>query len=739
MSLGGLIGGVVGGIIGFFVGGPTGALYGASIGFSLGLAIDPITPDVPVAGVPLPVGSQIMLSEIGGPLPDLVGTGQITGHLLCFGKEWAEAIMTEVEGGKGGSSPDPYVSGYKYYMSWAVGIVAGPVDILYTIYKNEDIIWEGTLELPASGGQETIVIEGMGSAIFYFGTADQVANSDVGELLGDETLNSPYRHFCWCFFDDCYIGEYNRCPTMKFVLGKYPVIAFSGGNVIQTYDYNPMHAIWYIFHDLAGLPEAWLHTADFLSAATVLADETRGICCLFMQQQNALNYLETINNHIDGIIRYGSDGKFHPKLIREDYVVDDLLLIDEDKMLEDPTLNRKSWIDTVNEMKVQYTELLVPFPQGRWVAAQPQPDTPYIYLYDILNKAVIKLKTSIPPVVTNILRLESLYDLDYDKGRGNPGTQRGGYCMNKDGTRLWYLFRNDASGDCQLIEVDISQTLMSIVKKTTFAGLLTGQTIHDGCSDDTHTYWCTNRLAGRIIKIRNSDHSIIDDHLFSFSFPECAFMSQGIYTIDVDINTGKLYWNYVLDCSGCDWPWPGVNDCAHYIISDSNFNIEVDIEECGLGAGTTDWQNMIRIHGGYVLQHRAYHPSAGPLQKKSLADYTILGTKNQQYLQNIFGVQDSKLFTLMYVNSIGHPAYLYCLNFSDMSELSKKDVSYYAGQKYGGYPDWGRTSVSAMSKQTGVIIIVRYHGSEGRNYVASFKADSTLELLDDTAPIVYSR
>ena len=723
MSLGGLIGGVVGGIIGFFI--PViGPLYGAAIGFSLGLAIDPITPDVPVAGVPLPVGSQIMLSEIGGPLPDLVGTGQITGHLLCFGKERAEAIMTEVEGGKGGSSPDPYVSGYKYYMSWAVGIVAGPVDILYTIYRNEDIVWEGELELPASGGQETIVIEGMGSAIFYFGTADQVANSDVGELIGDETLNSPYRHFCWCFFDDCYIGEYNRCPTMKFVLGKYPVIAFSADNVIQTYDYNPMHAIWYIFHDLAGLPETWLHTADFLSAATVLADETRGICCLFMQQQNALNYLEAINNHIDGIIRYGSDGKFHPKLIREDYTVDDLPLIDEDKMLEDPTLNRKSWIDTVNEMKVQYTELLVPFPQGRWVAAQPQPDTPYIYLYDILNKAVIKLKTSIPPIVTNVLRLESLYDLDCDKGRGNPGTQRGGYCMNKDGTRLWYLFR---SGDCQLIEVDISQIPMNIVRKTTFAGLLTGQIIHDGCSDDTHTYWCTDLNTGRIIKIRNSDHSVIDDHLFDFP----ANNDQGIRTIDVEKTTQKLYWNYVPVASSFS---------AHYIISDTDFNIEVDILEGSSGAGsTTWWQNMVRIHSGYVLQHRAYHPCYGPLQKKSLADYTILGTKGQEYLQNIFGVKSNNLFTLMNVNNYEQTAYLYCLAFSDMSELSKKNVSYYAGRIYlGSYP-WDWTSVSAMSKQTGIIIIVRYHNSEGKNYVASFKADLSLELLDDTAPVVYSR
>jgi hypothetical protein len=44
-------------------------------------------------------------------------------------------------------------------------------------------------------------------------------------------------------------------------------------------------------------------------------------------------------------LRYGTDGKFHPKLI------------DEDVMLDEPSFDRRSWIDTLNEMKVQYSEL----------------------------------------------------------------------------------------------------------------------------------------------------------------------------------------------------------------------------------------------------------------------------------------------------------------------------------------------------------------------------------------------
>lgn len=171
MSIGGIIGAVVGGVIGWFIGGPAGALYGASIGFSIGMYLDPMTPDVSSPGAPLPLASDIMASTIGDPVPDLLGTGKITGHLLCFGKERTVTIKTEVEG-KGADEPDPYVSGYEYYMSWAVGIIAGPVDILYSVYKGDEVVWEGELAIPDFGGQETITLEGMGSAVFYFGPAN---------------------------------------------------------------------------------------------------------------------------------------------------------------------------------------------------------------------------------------------------------------------------------------------------------------------------------------------------------------------------------------------------------------------------------------------------------------------------------------------------------------------------------------------------------------------------------------
>jgi len=466
MSVGSIIGGVVGGVIGFIYGGPMGAYYGATIGFGIGMMIDPMTPDISGLGMPKP-GEVVMSSEVGTPLADLAGTAEITGHLIFYGGERNEPVYTETSGGKGGGGSEQQVAGYKYYMSWGLGICSGKVDTLYAIYKNEDPnpVWSGELECPASGGMETILLyetveqavectpsdywieytdpcEGLtgeanqaclveyawyyteaqdpcdgltgedsqsclveyawwyaettpwegktgmealdlrnaypwvtehqavtcdeeesgliGSVDFYFGTDDHAANATVGTVISDSTLNTPYRNMCWAFFDDCYIGGYNRTPTYKFIVKKMPSNAFNASHEIQTYNVNPAHAMWYILSNLSGLPESWLHSADFSTLADTLFTESRGICLLFNKQQTVLNYLETINNHVDNILRFDSDGKFHPKLIRKDYTVGTLPTIDETVMIGEPSLNRRSFVDTINEVKVQYSELTGP-------------------------------------------------------------------------------------------------------------------------------------------------------------------------------------------------------------------------------------------------------------------------------------------------------------------------------------------------------------------------------------------
>ena len=351
MSTGQWIGAILGAIVGFIIGGWYGAIYGAIIGYSLGGIVDPVKPDVKQPGAPAPQGLQIMTNVIGNPIFDVLGTAKITGQLLFFGKEFNRPIWYRPAKGVRA------ISGYKYYASWALGICMGPADCLYTVFRDQDPIWEGELTRPESGGEATIQIEGGGTMVFYFGTDDQMPNVNAGTLLPDPTLNTGYRHLCWAFFDAFFMNEYNRMPSMSFVVKKIPPMFDEPTSQIQTYDINPAHALWHTLIEKAGLPVEWVDPVDFLAVATELFGEGRGISILFDVHQATLNYLEAINSHVDCILRYGSDGKFHPKLIR--YVdPTDLPIINESKLLEEPTFSRRSWIDTINEVKVQYSEIL---------------------------------------------------------------------------------------------------------------------------------------------------------------------------------------------------------------------------------------------------------------------------------------------------------------------------------------------------------------------------------------------
>jgi len=325
MSFSNFMSGVVGAIYGFIRGGPYGAAIGFVIGFGLSLAADAMAPDMPSPGQPQTAKLNIPTADEGIPIPDLLGITKLSGNYFqYFGSRVVE--VTEESGGKGGGGEE-YVTGYKYYLSFAMGIALGPVDYLYAVYSGDDLIWSGALQRPASGleivplgeyiekfGME-IPIEDeqepstvVGNMYFYYGTDNQAANS---KMVANISNTPPYRGLCYAFFDDVFIGGVNRVPSVRFVIGKYPEQSFNENEVIDVYDYNPAHAIWYVMtHDLmADLPEEFMDEVTFSGVADTLLDESRGVSMLFDRQQTSLAYVETILNHVGGIMTYGCDSK----------------------------------------------------------------------------------------------------------------------------------------------------------------------------------------------------------------------------------------------------------------------------------------------------------------------------------------------------------------------------------------------------------------------------------------------
>lgn len=352
---------VVGAIAGFYTGGAGWALagniiMGASIGYGLGTMVDPNMPDIPQAGEPAMSDLDIPTIEEGLLIPDFLGTERMAGNITWYdgarSKEVKEKQDSGGKGGGGGSSK--VVVGYKYYLSWEVVLAQGPVDALLAVWKNDEAIWEGELTDDGSG-YGNITLKDMGTCTFSFGATNQPRIAEIGNFIGAAN-NSPYRGVAKAFMNDCLLGSYNRAPALIFVMRKTPAFAWSPYNRIGLYDYNAIHACYYILSTMAGLPEVWFDEPAIASAASEAAgiNEGHGLSILFSSQRSAQQYLETIMSHIGGIMRYSNESKFIFELMRAQVDADDLLEITDDDFVEEPIIVRKTWLDIASEIKIQH-------------------------------------------------------------------------------------------------------------------------------------------------------------------------------------------------------------------------------------------------------------------------------------------------------------------------------------------------------------------------------------------------
>jgi hypothetical protein len=260
-----LLSGFIGGFIGFIVGGPMGAWIGFGVGLGIATMIDPMVPDMPQVGDPMG-DLEIMSIEEGAPLSDVLGTTKLTGTLLYYGGNRRVEVTEDVNGGgSGGGGDDEQVTGYIYFLSWAMVFCLGPIDTLYTIWMDDDIVWAGNIGIEdTTNGLVSVALwkgdrsplEGyededgkftgglpifffknyeqgyLGIAQFYFGTDTQTYNSSLASLMNEEgsitdtTWAVPYRRQCYAYMHDCVIGDFNRCPTVKVVIRKAPECSF---------------------------------------------------------------------------------------------------------------------------------------------------------------------------------------------------------------------------------------------------------------------------------------------------------------------------------------------------------------------------------------------------------------------------------------------------------------------------------------------------------------------------------
>lgn len=280
-------------------------------------------------------------------------------------------------GGKGGGA-----EGYEYELGMHMVLCHGPVDAVTHVFADSKEAWSGTntgtyIEInkpnlfggeKREGGIGGYTEElGMapisrGRVDFDFGNSSQLQNSYLVSQLGSTV--PAYRGVVSAVLNKVYIGMTPYLKLWKFRVRRTSTLTDGGDQwqpayaTINTDDMNPAHIIrecltaklWGMGYNSTDIDES-----SFLLAAQTLHSEGMGISLLWDKQTPLEDFIAEIVKHISGSLFVDkSTGRFKLVLVRDDYVVDDILLLDETNVTKVTDFTRPVVGELTNSVTVIY-------------------------------------------------------------------------------------------------------------------------------------------------------------------------------------------------------------------------------------------------------------------------------------------------------------------------------------------------------------------------------------------------
>lgn len=314
------------------------------------------------------------------PIQVLAGTRRISGpNVLWYGDLRTTAIKTVT---KGMFSSKKTVTGYRYYMGVQLGICHGPDVQLREIKFGDDVAWSGLstggpiqIDKPALFGGDTNGSGGItGTMRFYPGALTQTANEYLVGKVGSDIV-SAIRGVSYCVMEGIYIGNSSSPQATSFVVSRFPKSPderFSDYEQIGL-DANPAFFIHeMITHGLYGadLGYSSIDLDSFTSAAKTLFNEGLGISAVIDSSTTAGDVINDVKRVIQGSLQTDpATGALKLRLIRNDYIVDELPLLDQSNIKNLSGFTRGSLDTAITEVKLKYTSIDEDFTE-RTVIAQ---------------------------------------------------------------------------------------------------------------------------------------------------------------------------------------------------------------------------------------------------------------------------------------------------------------------------------------------------------------------------------
>lgn len=200
-----------------------------------------------------------------------------------------------------------------------------------------------------------------------FTTSEFFANEARDSLI-DRRYTQP---FYWCAMNPYFKAVWVRVQSIlngwtggvwyaeKAVIAGTDHIADNNAR-IPCNDMNPAHIIYKILTNATwgmGYNPSDLDDTSFKKAADKLYEERFGLSIAWRNEETIEDFIGKILDTIDGALRINViTGKFELLLIRNDYKLEDLPVLDEDCIIEVSNFERSSWGDSPNEVVLTYKD-----------------------------------------------------------------------------------------------------------------------------------------------------------------------------------------------------------------------------------------------------------------------------------------------------------------------------------------------------------------------------------------------
>ncbi|HXE90477.1 MAG TPA: phage tail protein [Terriglobales bacterium] len=340
---------------------------------------------------------QVPVAEEGKTLPVIFGTCIVRDpNVVWWGDLAKNAVKSKVAGWHRIFTLSllferSRVLGYQYFIGMQMALCHGVVDQLISIRAgdNDKPIPGVANILPGPTGEAVVDIssnaardmfggtirdnptgEGglKGRLRFYSGKEGQPSNAYLASQIGQATAPA-YSGVCqvvlerssitkgWPF----YVGTNPVIKKWAFVLRRCPnnLGLTAGHNIIGGWDANPAEIAYEIMTNPVwglGIPSARFNLTSWRAAGETLWTEGMGMSIKVDEPTSGDQLLGEIARHVDGVFYTDpATGLWEFKLARADYDPNTLLEITQDDVLEAPELTRGSWEETLNEIKIKFT------------------------------------------------------------------------------------------------------------------------------------------------------------------------------------------------------------------------------------------------------------------------------------------------------------------------------------------------------------------------------------------------